>query len=107
MLLLVDKHIIKKVKTKESDRIISIEGFLAAELTNKLEQNKKDKIIQTYVCEIDGKLPDPTHISRSLNQFQEANGLPLCRFHDLRHTFAMLQIENGTDLDTLKTAFRS
>lgn len=92
----------KKVKTKESDRIISIDGFIADELKSRYDKLKKDGIIQTYVCEIDGKLPNPTHISRGLNEFQKANGLPLCRFHDLRHTFAMIQLENGTDLDTLK-----
>lgn len=92
----------KRVKTKDSDRIANMDGFVAEELRDKQEQNKKNKVIQTYVCEVDGKLPDPTHISRKLNEFQKANNLPTCRFHDLRHTFAMLQLENGTDLDTLK-----
>ena len=92
----------KKVKTKESDRTIDISGFVASELKVIKERNIKDGKIQTYVCEIDGKLPDPTHISRELKQFQLANKLPICRFHDLRHTFAVLQLEYGTDLDTLK-----
>jgi integrase len=92
----------KRVKTKESDRTIDISGFLAAELKAIKERNQKNGIIQTYVCEIDGHLPDPSHISRALKQFQKANSLPICRFHDLRHTFAMLQIECGTDLETLK-----
>lgn len=92
----------KKVKTKESERIIDISGFIAEELKSIKEKNEKNGIIQTYVCEIKGKLPDPSHISRALKQFQIANGLPVCRFHDLRHTFAMLQIECGTDLETLK-----
>lgn len=94
----------RKVKTKESDRVIDMEGFVAEELKEyKKRVNKDRKTVQTYICELpDGTLPDPSHISRSLNIFQKANDFPVCRFHDLRHTFAVLQIEGGTDLDTLK-----
>ncbi len=92
----------KKVKTKESDRIIDISGFVANELNEIRERNINNGIIQKYVCEINGKLPEPSHISRQLKQLQKANGLPQCRLHDLRHTFAVLQLEYGTDLDTLK-----
>jgi integrase len=94
----------KKVKTKESERLIDMEGIIAEEFkAYKERMNKGKKIIQTYVCELpDGTLPDPSHISRSIKAFQKANDLPECRFHDLRHTFAVLQLENGTDLDTLK-----
>jgi integrase len=94
----------KKVKTKESERLIDMEGIIAKEFkAYKERMNRDKKIIQTYVCELpDGTLPDPSHISRGLKVFQKANDLPECRFHDLRHTFAVLQLENGTDLDTLK-----
>jgi len=92
----------RKVKTKESERLISIDGFIGAELKEYKEQKNLEGNIQTYVCEVNGKLPDPTHISRQLKVFQKVNNLPECRFHDLRHTFAMLQLEQGTDLDTLK-----
>ena len=92
----------KKVKTKESDRLISMEGFVATELKAYKERILKCGTIPTYVCEIEGELPDPTHISRQIKSFQKANKLPECRFHDLRHTFAVLQLEFGTDLDTLK-----
>ena len=94
----------RKVKTKESDRAIDMEGFVAEELKEyKKRVNKGREKIQTYICELpNSTLPDPSHISRSLNVFQRANDLPICRFHDLRHTFAVLQIESGTDLDTLK-----
>jgi integrase len=92
----------KKVKTKESDRSIDISGFIADELRRIKRTSAQNKIIQTYVCEVDGKIPDPSHVSRGLRKFQKANELPECRFHDLRHTFAMLQLECGTDLETLK-----
>ena len=94
----------RKVKTKESDRLIDMEGFVAEELQEyKSRVNLETKRVQKYVCELpDGNLPNPSHISRSLKIFQKAHDLPECRFHDLRHTFAVLQLENGTDLDTLK-----
>lgn len=92
----------KPVKTSNSNRVTSIKGFIQNELMEYKERINKSGQIQTYVCEIDGKLPDPYHISRQLKSFQKANGLPECRFHDLRHSFAVLQLENGTDLDTLK-----
>lgn len=92
----------KKVKTKDSERIESIDGFLADELKEYRDRITKSGKIQTYVCEVDGKLPSPSHISSQLKAFQKANNLPICRFHDLRHTFAVLQLEIGTDLDTLK-----
>lgn len=96
----VDYH--KKVKTKTSKRIVSIEGTLLNELIEHKERLYKNGIISKYVCVMpNGQLPVPSHISRGLRQFQEANNLPVCRFHDLRHTFAMLQLECGTDLDTL------
>lgn len=92
----------KKVKTKESQRMFDIEGFLSDVLKRYKEKYTSEGRIQTYVCEIDGELQDPSHLSRQLKAFQKANDLPQCRFHDLRHTFAVLQLEAGTDLDTLK-----
>lgn len=96
-----EKHF-RKVKTDDSERVIDMTGFVAEELKLYKEKMKKAGNIQEFVCEKDGKLPDPSHISRALKNFQKANNLPLCRFHDLRHTFAVLQLEHGTDLDTLK-----
>lgn len=94
----------RKVKTKESDRTIDMEGFVADELKIIKERlTKGNKRISTYVCEDEnGNLPEPSHVSKKLKRFQKANDLPECRFHDLRHTFAVLQLESGTDLDTLK-----
>ena len=92
----------RKVKTKESERLINMDGVVAGELKAYKDRVLKSGCIPIYVSEIDGNLPNPTHISRQLKSFQKANNLPLCRFHDLRHTFAVLQLEYGTDLDTLK-----
>lgn len=92
----------RAVKTTKSNRTTDINGFIQDELMAHKKRMKKAGQLQTYVCEEDGQLPLPYHVSRQLKTFQSANGLPECRFHDLRHTFAVLQLENGTDLDTLK-----
>jgi len=92
----------KNVKTKDSKRITAIDGYLTDELLSYKKRMNQNGQIQTYVCENNGKLPEPSRLSRQLNAFQKANGLPVCRFHDLRHTFAVLQLEHGTDLDTLR-----
>lgn len=92
----------KKVKTEESVRPVPLDGDLIKELYRLQEINKKRGIIQKYVCEIDGFLPDPSHFSRRLKLFQQANGFRECRFHDLRHTFGENEIQAGTDIDTLK-----
>lgn len=92
----------RKVKTRDSERRIDIEGIIQQEFEAFKEKQIREGRIQTYVFEEGGRLPNPTHISRTLKTFQKANNLPLCRFHDLRHTFAVLQLEHGTDIDTLK-----
>jgi len=89
----------RTVKSKRQ-RIIDISGPIKQEIE---EYIKKAKRPLTYLCEIGpSELPHPSTVSKHLKAFQEANGLPECRFHDLRHTFAELQIENGTDIETLK-----
>jgi integrase len=92
----------RKVKTRDSERRVDIEGIIQQEFEAFKEKQIREGRIQTYVFEEGGRLPNPTHISRTLKTFQKANNLPLCRFHDLRHTFAVLQLEHGTDIDTLK-----
>lgn len=93
----------KGLKSKDSKRDTNIDGFICDELENRHKWLLANGVISPYVCVMDnGQLPIPSHISRGLKSFQTANNLPICRFHDLRHTFAMLQLQYGTDLDTLK-----
>lgn len=96
----------KSVKTRDSAATVPLVGFVAAELKRIRAQQKQAGRLETYVCAHDGVLPDPRHISATLNRFQRANKLPVCRFHDLRHSFAGMALDSGTDLDTLKRLMR-
>jgi integrase len=44
---------------------------------------------------------EASHVSRALGLFQKANNFPVCRFHDLRHTCAKINVEAGVDIETL------
>lgn len=92
----------RKVKSKKSHRTISVRGTFADELKRIKELRESHGRITRWVCEYDtGARMEASHLSRYLGRFQEANGLPVCRFHDLRHTCAKLNIEAGTGLETL------
>jgi len=93
----------RKVKTKESARtIILSEGFLNDLKEIKANHERSGHIAEFVLESVVDKMPDPRGIVGKLNRFQKGNGLTVCRFHDLRHTFAALQRAAGTDLDTLK-----
>ena len=44
---------------------------------------------------------NPDSAYRQLKKFLSAAGLPNIRFHDLRHTFATLALQNGVDIKTV------
>ncbi len=44
---------------------------------------------------------DPSSVTRNLHRIQRRAGVPQIRFHDLRHTFATLSIEQGQDIKTI------
>lgn len=101
-----NKPIEKAVKTKESAAVVPLVGFVADELKRVRTAQQLAGRLETHVCAINGQLPDPRRISIKLKQFQKANGLLVCRFHDLRHSFAGVALDSGTDLDTLKRLMR-
>ncbi len=43
----------------------------------------------------------PDSILHMLHRVLDRAGLPHIRFHDLRHTFAMLALQNGVDIKTV------
>ena len=50
---------------------------------------------------ITGGLRDPSSITRKLHRMQKRAGVPRIRFHDLRHSFATLSLEQGMDIKTV------
>ena len=46
-------------------------------------------------------LRDPCSVVRKLHRMQKRAGLPQIRFHDLRHSFATLSLDQGQDIKTI------
>lgn len=51
----------------------------------------------------DGNMYHPNFIGRIHKKLLKQAGLPDIRFHDLRHTFATLALQNGVDVKTLSS----
>ena len=86
---------ITSTKTDNSNRIIP--------LTNEIV-----KIIETmntgdenYVLTGKQKWTEPRTFRRSYQNFMKKIGVQPLKFHSLRHTFASINIENGTDIKTI------
>jgi len=91
------------VKTKTSNRKIDIGPVTISEL-------KKWKLA-CPVCELDLVFPNQAGnpinhnnlVSRYFNPALKAAGLPRMRFHDLRHTYASLLIEQGENIKYIQS----
>ncbi len=119
-----DSAILKATKTKTSDiivindwtceelRTLQKERFKLEKMTNgKTPENEiveeKDIVPSDFVCwDENGKLFRPDGMVKRLQRFQKANDLPLCTWHDLRHTYGTLMVEDGVDIVTVSKAMR-
>lgn len=87
-------------KTASSIRTIA----LCDECFNQLillrsRQRLDNKLI--FPSPITGGLRDPSSVTRKLHRMQKRAGVPQIRFHDLRHSFATLSLEQGMDIKTI------
>ena len=66
------------------------------------EQKRKINGTSEYVFPSPGGGPiSPDSVLHMLHRVLERAGLPKVRFHDLRHTFATLALQNGIDIKTV------
>lgn len=87
------------LKTKNSYRNIPISGD-AVEILNA----QKKKAAGEYVFPSPSGGPiSPDSVGNMLHRVLKRAGLPKVRFHDLRHTFATLALQNGIDIKTVSS----
>ena len=67
-----------------------------------LTTKEERKIESDYVfCSPTGGILEPGSQRKRLQRLLESCGMEKIRFHDLRHTFATLALQNGVDVKTL------
>ena len=85
------------LKTKNSYRTLSI-GADAVEIL----KEQRSKVAGEYVFPSSNGGPiSPDSVLHMLHRVLERAGLPKIRFHDLRHTFSTLALQNGVDIKTV------
>ena len=85
------------LKTKNSYRNISISQDAVAMLTQMEAHRSSDYVFPSST----GGPISPDSVNNMLHRVLKRAGLPSIRFHDLRHTFATLALQNGVDIKTV------
>ncbi len=85
------------LKTKNSYRSIAI----SPDAVKMLTEMKKRKLSDYVFPSPNGGPISPDSVRHMLHRVLKRAGLPAIRFHDLRHTFATLALQNGVDIKTV------
>lgn len=85
------------LKTKNSYRTVSISPQAAEVLRQQKSQTRDQYVFPSP----NGGPISPDSVNHMLQRVLERAGIPKVRFHDLRHTFATLALQNGVDIKTV------
>ena len=86
------------LKTKNAYRTLP----LSADATDVLKEQQRKRGESPYVFpSATGGPISPDSVLNMLHRVLKRAGLPKVRFHDLRHTFATLALQNGVDIKTV------
>ncbi len=85
------------LKTKNAYRNISI----SKDTVEMLQEMEKHRISEYVFPSPSGGPISPDSVLNMLHRVLKRAGLPAVRFHDLRHTFATLALQNGVDIKTV------
>ena len=64
------------------------------------EQKRKTNDIYVFPSSNGGPI-SPDSVNNMLKRVLDRAGIPKVRFHDLRHTFATIALQNGVDIKTV------
>jgi integrase len=85
------------LKTKNSYRAVTI-----SQQAIEVLREQKRKTHDTYVFPSPNGGPlSPDSVNNMLKRVLERAGIPKVRFHDLRHTFATIALQNGVNIKTV------
>ncbi len=94
----VDGQIVEApLKTKNSYRAVTI----SQQAIEVLKQQKEKTNDQYVFPSPNGGPISPDSVNNMLKRVLERAGIPKVRFHDLRHTFATIALQNGVDIKTV------
>ena len=97
----IDGEIVEApLKTKNSYRAVTISPQAIEVL--KQQKTKTKELKDPYIFPSPNGGPiSPDSVNNMLKRVLERAGIPKVRFHDLRHTFATIALQNGVDIKTV------
>jgi integrase len=106
LVMVQNQYIISDLKTTSSNRVISLDDIVIAELKrHKVMQNQQKLLLgggyedNDLVCANEfGRFLSPGMVNHRMKEICEKAGVPYIRFHDLRHTHATLLLKLGENV---------